>query len=81
MTYDLGRLSGHALIAREPGTHRYRPTAKGLRVAALLTKLADRVLDPAIARTGAEHPRAPTDPWRRFDAALAALVDHANIAA
>lgn len=81
MTYDLGRLAGHALIAREPGTHRYRPTAKGLRVAALLTKLADRVLDPAMARTGAEHPRAPSDPWRRFDAALDALLVRANIAA
>lgn len=81
MTYDLGRLAGHALIAREPGTHRYRPTAQGLRVAALLTKLADRVLDPAIARTGTEHPRAPSNPWRRFDSALAALLERANIAA
>jgi hypothetical protein len=81
MTYDLGRLVGHELIAREGGTHRYRPTAKGLATAALLTKLADRVLDPAIARIGATAPRAPTDPWRRFESALDALLARANIAA
>jgi hypothetical protein len=81
MTYDLGRLSGHGLIAREPGTHRYRLTAEGLATAALLTKLADRVLDPAVARLGATAPRAPTDPWRRFESALDALLERANIAA
>ncbi len=81
MTYDLGRLVGHELIAREAGTHRYRPTAKGLATAALLTKLADRVLDPAIARIGATAPPAPTDPWRRFESALDALLARANIAA
>lgn len=82
MTYDLGRLVGHTLIERQRGTHRYRPTAKGLRVAALLTKLADRVLDPAFARIGTDRPRAaPNDPWRRFESALDALVTRANIAA
>lgn len=81
MTYDLSRLSGHELITREPGTHRYRATAKGLATAALLTKLADRVLDPAIARIAPTPARAPTDPWRRFESALHALLARANIAA
>jgi hypothetical protein len=81
MTYDLGRLTGHGLIGREPETHRYRLTARGLATAALLTKLADRVLDPAIARIGATAVRAPTDPWRRFESALDALLERANIAA
>jgi hypothetical protein len=44
-------------------------------------QLADRVLDPAIARIGATAPRAPTDPWRRFESALDALLERANIAA
>lgn len=81
MTYDLGRLVGHQLIAREPRTHRYRVTANGLAMCALLTKLADRVLDPAVARIGFVRARAPTDPWPRFESALAALLKHANIAA
>jgi hypothetical protein len=81
MTYDLGRLAGHELTAREPGTRRYRPTATGLATAALLTKLADRVLDPAIARIAPAPGRAPTDPRRRFESPLDALLARANIAA
>jgi hypothetical protein len=49
--------------------------------AALITTLADRVLDPAIARIGATAPRGPTDPWRRFESALEALLARASIAA
>ena len=81
MTYDLARLVGHALIARDPGTYRYRATARGLAIAALLTKLADRVLDPAVARIDRSCARAPTDPWRRFEGALDALLARAHIAA
>ncbi len=81
MTYDLARLAGHTLIERERGTYRYRVTARGLVVTALLTKLADRVLDPAFARIDQTCARSPTDPWRRFEGALHALLEHANIAA
>ena len=81
MTYDLTRLVGHALIARDPGTFRYRVTDRGLAVTALLTKLADRVLDPATARIDRGYARSPTDPWRRFESALDALLERANIAA
>jgi hypothetical protein len=79
MTYDLGRLGGHGLIAQMPGTHRYRPTADGLRQAALLTKLADRVLDPGLARCGPAVPTRP--PWQAFDRSLAVLLQRAGIAA
>ncbi len=81
MTYDLARLLGHALIEREAGTYRYRVTERGLAITALLTKLADRVLDPAVARIDRGHARSPTDPWRRFEGALDALLERAHIAA
>lgn len=81
MTYDLSRLAGHGLIARQPRSHRYRLTEHGLRTAALLTKLADRALDPAIARSKDAPPAPPGSAWRRFDAAIAALLQRANIAA
>lgn len=81
MTYDLGRLMGHGLIARLPGTRRYRLTPFGLRAAAFLTKLADRVLDPGIARC-ASPPRSPERSiWRRLECALDDLLDHARLAA
>ena len=81
MTYDLGRLVAHGLIERLPGTHRYRLTDFGLRIAALCTKLADRVLDPAIARCADGAPSPPGTPWRRLETALDAIVERANIAA
>ena len=81
MTYDLGRLLGHGLIARVPRTHRYALTPFGLRVAAFLTKLADRVLDPGIARCGSPPPSPAASLWRPLEAALDALLEHANIAA
>jgi hypothetical protein len=56
MTYDLGRLVGHGLIERTPHSERYRPTPDCLRQAAFLTKLADRVLDPGLARCGPPLP-------------------------
>ncbi|MEX1156987.1 MAG: hypothetical protein WED12_07440 [Chloroflexota bacterium] len=44
MTYDLGRLVGHGLIARILKRHRYRLTPDGLRICAFLAKLAYPVL-------------------------------------
>ena len=79
MTYDLGRLAGHGLIARIPRSHRYRPTADGLRQAAFLTKVADRVLDPGLARCG--PPAPPGRHWQAFDRSLGALLERARIAA
>jgi hypothetical protein len=79
MTYDLGRLSGHGLIGRIPNTHCYRPTATGLRIAAFLTRLSDRILDPGLARCGPTMPQGP--PWIPLDHALAKLLHRANLVA
>ena len=79
MTYDLGRLAGHSLIVRIPKSQRYRPTVDGLRQAAFLTKLADRVLDPGLARWGPPMPEGRH--WQAFDRSLGVLLQRANIAA
>ncbi|TAK33186.1 MAG: hypothetical protein EPO40_00785 [Myxococcaceae bacterium] len=81
MTYDLARLAGHGLVERLPRTHRYRLTEAGLRQCAFLTKLADRVLDPGIARCGAAPPPDGAISWQRFDRALADILRRAGIAA
>jgi hypothetical protein len=79
MTYDLGRLVGHGLIARIARSHRYRLTPDGLRQCAFLTKLADRVLDPGLARCGPPVPVGK--PWQAFDRSLGVLLKRANLAA
>jgi len=79
MTYDLGRLVGHGLIQRIAKSHRYRLTPAGLRICAFLTKLADRVLDPGLARCGPTVPAGPR--WQAFDRSLGVLLARANLAA
>ncbi len=79
MTYDLGRLAGHGLIERVAKSHRYRLTANGLRQCALLTKLADRVLDPGLARCGPQVPAGK--PWDAFDRSIGVLLARANLPA
>jgi len=79
MTYDLGRLTGHGLISRITTTHCYRPTPAGLRIAAFLTRLADRVLDPGFARCGHPLPQGPA--WTTFDNALTRLLVRAKVVA
>lgn len=73
MTYDLRRLRLKGLIYRLPGTHRYRVTSLGLRVALFYSKLYLRILRPAWAAI------APTDdiprPLRRALSQLDAEVD------
>lgn len=79
MTYDLGRLVGHGLIERIPKSQRYRLTPDGLRRCAFLTKLADRLLDPGLARCGPPVPSGR--PWVAFDRSLGVLVGRAKLAA
>ncbi len=80
MTYDLGRLVAHGFIEREQGTHRYRLTPHGARVAGCLTKLNDRLFAPALARaTQGSPPHHPR--WAAFDGALDALFQDAQVAA
>jgi hypothetical protein len=49
MTYDLRRLRLHQLIQRVPGTHRYRPTDLGWRVALFLTHAYNRFIRTGLA--------------------------------
>ena len=49
ITYDLRRLRLHGLIERIPKTHRYRITAKGLRIAIFYTRLYNRSLRTGLA--------------------------------
>ena len=79
MTYDLGRLAGHGLIERIPKSQRYRLTPDGLRQCAFLTKLADRILDPGLARCGPPVPAGKH--WEAFDRSIGVLLTRANLAA
>lgn len=84
MTYDLRRLRLHGLIERLPGTHRYRVTAQGVRVALFFTRTYARILRPGLARLAPAAP--PGDEALRpyFDALEAALdrwMDQAKLAA
>jgi len=64
-----------------PKSHRYQLTPYGLRVAAIITKVAGRVLDPAIARCRDAPPSPVGTMWRRFEQSLDAIVERAGIAA
>jgi len=56
MSYDLRRLRLKGLVERVLGTHRYRLTALGSKVAFFLTKLYARVFRPGLAACLPEHP-------------------------
>jgi hypothetical protein len=60
ITYDLRRLRAHGLIARTPGTHRYRLTVNGLHHAMLLTHVYARLLQPGLAQLTDPDPPTPT---------------------
>ena len=60
ISYDLRRLRAHGLIARIPGTHRYRLTDTGGDHAMLLTHLHTRVLQPGLAHLTDHDPPAPS---------------------
>lgn len=72
MSYDLRRLRLHGLIARVPGTHRYRVTPTGLRTALFFTRVYARILRPGLARI------APPALYR--DAALRPYFDKLEVA-
>jgi hypothetical protein len=50
MTYHLRRLRLHQIIERIPGTHRYRLTDSGLRIALFFTRIYNRLLRPGLGR-------------------------------
>lgn len=86
-TYDLRRLRLKGLIERIPGTHTYLVTPYGRRIATFLTKLAARVVVPALTalETPATPPRRTPPPlttaWRAYETALDKLIATASLAA
>jgi hypothetical protein len=49
ITYHLRRLRLHGLIERIDGTHAYRPTQQGIRIAFFFTRTYARILRPGMA--------------------------------
>ena len=67
MSYDLRRLRLHGLIERRPGTHRYRPTAEGLRIALFFTRTYARLFRPGLAQILPALPPGPSPLRAAFD--------------
>ena len=49
MTYDLRRLRLHQILERVEGTHRYRVTTDGLRIAIFFSRTWTRLLRPGLS--------------------------------
>ncbi|MGH8563631.1 MAG: hypothetical protein ACREXW_05895 [Gammaproteobacteria bacterium] len=76
MSYDLRRLRLHGLIERIPRSHRYEPTALGLRVALFFSRTYTRLLRPILAVIAPNVP--PThSPIRAAFERLQTLIDQA----
>ena len=54
LRYDLGKLRAHRLAERVGTSRRYRLTADGVRLGALLVKIRTRLLGPIFRRTIAD---------------------------
>ncbi len=67
MTYHLRRLRLHGLIERVQGTHRYRVTDGGWRIALFCTRVYNRVLRPGLAQVFPEELRDDSTLRRQFD--------------
>jgi hypothetical protein len=84
MTYDHRRLRLRTLIQREAGTHRYRLTSSGLRVAFFYSKLYLRIFRPhapTIDVHGDALPRPLRTVFDQLDAAIERIHQEAAIAA
>jgi len=82
LRYDLRKLRAHGLIERLPHTHRYRLTAKGQKVAILMTLLRKRLYGPLAASAFVHQPAAEPQPptpiekaYRKADRAFQEIVD------
>lgn len=73
MTYDLRRLRLHGILERIEGTHRYRLTAEGLRVAVFFSRTWARLLRPGLSLAA---PVAPAHPLARAFAHLEHQIEH-----
>ncbi|MDD9946614.1 MAG: hypothetical protein OXU20_36550 [Myxococcales bacterium] len=67
MTYDLRRLRLHAMIERIPGSHRYAVTDFGFRAALTITRIYNRLFQPALAVAQAQAPPTPTHLGKALD--------------
>jgi hypothetical protein len=84
MTYHLRRLRLHGLIERMDGTHRYRVTEAGLRLALFFTRTYARILRPGLSQVMPEAPAGDSALRRQFDqleAAMDTWVERAKLAA
>lgn len=65
MTYQLRRLRLHGLIERQPNSHRYRVTDRGLRIALFFTRSYARLICPGLTAIALPQP-ATTHLQRAF---------------
>ena len=75
LRYDLGKLRAHRLAERVGTSHRYRLTADGVRLGALLVKIRTRLLGPIFAAPS-QSPSPRSEHPSNVEAALR-TVDHA----
>jgi len=61
MTYDLRRLRLHGLVARLPGTRRYRLTPEGLHVAYFITRVHFRLLRTGLSPLLDDPAKGPSE--------------------
>jgi len=80
MTYDLRRLRLHGLIERVPGTHRYRITETGARLAVLYLRIYARGFRPA-ASLPISGTRRGSQALERLDAALTTFLQEVRLVA
>jgi predicted MarR family transcription regulator len=86
-TYDLRRLRLKGLIERMAHTNRYRVTEHGRAVATFFTRLAKRVVVPALAalrparRASRGIPPSLAVAWRDYDREIQQLVKRSKLAA
>lgn len=86
-TYDLRRLRLKGFIERIPHTNTYRATDHGLRIAAFFTRLAARVVIPALTDLAAlSRPRPPaprplTAAWTAYEHQLTNILRTTGLAA
>jgi hypothetical protein len=67
MTYHLRRLRLHQIIERIAGTHRYRLTDFGLRIALFFTRTYNRLLRPGLGRIVPEFSKLTGSQRQAFD--------------
>jgi hypothetical protein len=78
MTYQLRRLRLHGLILRQPGTHGYRVTERGLRTALFFTRSYARLVRPGLTDVFAPDPTEDSALQQAFAKVQAAMDLHAS---